>query len=97
MILQAGRRYLASPVSRPCPVYVCRLSDRLEQPAGMAGNAGLRRLRLSFFLDGPARVLPAFGRMSLEGRAPSAAEWFRRRAKVWRKGLLELGACSSVG
>jgi hypothetical protein len=43
-------------------------------------NAGLRRLRFSFFLDEPARVLPAFGRMSLEARAPSAAEWFRRRA-----------------
>jgi hypothetical protein len=97
MILQAGRRYFASPVYRTLPAYVCRLSDRLEQLAGMAGYAGLRRLRFSFFLDEPRAVLPAFGRMSLVARAPSAAEWFRRRAEVWRKGLLELGACSSVG
>jgi hypothetical protein len=39
----------------------------------MAGHAGLRRLRFSFFLDEPARVLPAFGRMSLVG-----ARAFRR-------------------
>ena len=49
------------------------------------------------FLPGRARaVLLAFGRMSLVGRALRRGV-VQRRAGVWRKCLLELGACSSVG
>jgi hypothetical protein len=96
MILQAGRRYGKSGIPA-LSAYVCRLSDRLEQPAGLAGKCGTSPPSF-LFLPGRARA----GFAGVWANVPGGARAFRRgvvRAArvVWRKGLLELGACSSVG
>jgi hypothetical protein len=46
---------------------------------------------------GPRGLAGAWANVPGGARALPAAEWFGPRAEAWRKGLLELGACSSVG
>src|ERR1700730_8113951 len=97
MILQAGRRYIASPVSRTLqPMFAAYRIAWNNRPVWPEMRDFAAFVSLSSWTS-PGGLAGVWTNVPGGGRAPSAAAWFRRRAEVWRTCLLELGACSSVG